>query len=413
MKVQTIPLEALVAAREFIKDCIRNEPLIPFHRDELYTPFPPRLQEELDAAVSGGDGLRRVMLAAKAEAEAACPGLVVDVRESNYGIGISMSGESEWIDALHYAHGSGNEDPSAKLSPAAAELLERTECGELSSAFRSEQSVRHRIKFFGYGSYFPAIIEEIRVKKGIELKQEERVEKGPKQRKLMRFSIGARFDPAAPAQGYNPVLPEFNGQLPGRREFQRWFSTMLIEAPFTGNESVLVWSIRTRRELFRCFPKSALSKGNHPDRMFSLLSSLRGNSVYRVGWNLDHKAFDWTVNALPCGTWDEAKVALKEQLAKPTSESKFGLSPPAAVLFDWVMGLSSSGLEMGLTPEVEKEIRETRLLLDCPWASENLRLYLELLAEEVTDRTPFDLKVVDWQRSGTTYCRIRVKKRVS
>ena len=38
-----IPNDPLAATGEFIKYYILNEPLIPFHKDELYTPFPPRL----------------------------------------------------------------------------------------------------------------------------------------------------------------------------------------------------------------------------------------------------------------------------------------------------------------------------------------------------------------------------------
>jgi hypothetical protein len=408
MKHSLLRVEAIDEAREFIKDAIRNEPLIPFHKDSLFSPLSSRLREQLGGAEASSERIKAVFSAAIQEAGAACPGLSVVLRDNLYGIDLAVTGEAEWADALRYAHG-GGEEAARKLSLPAAELLERVESGELTEQFRSELSVRHRIRLFGFSSDFATTIEEIRVKKGIEIGIEEGGERYPQKRRLLRFSILSRSDPANPRKGHNPILPENAGRMPTRREFQRWFLAMLADSPFNASEPGLVWSINSRREFLRCFPESAWGTYNRSEPIAALLSTLRSHPVFRTGWDLGHRTGAWTVTVIPSTTWEDTRRALRVELARPTTESIYAMSPQAAVLYDWVNSLPSGSLEVGLTPELKKEIQESRLLLDCPWSAENLRLYLELLCEEISGRTPMDLRVVDWLQSGSVLSRIRVK----
>jgi hypothetical protein len=63
---------------------------------------------------------------------------------------------------------------------------------------------------------------------------------------------------------------------------------------------------------------------------------------------------------------------------------------------------------VGLTKPAETAIREKHLLVQNPWSPENFRLYLTLLCEEITERTPQILSVVDWHESGAICARIKV-----
>ncbi len=88
-------------------------------------------------------------------------------------------------------------------------------------------------------------------------------------------------------------------------------------------------------------------------------------------------------------------------------EERYGLSPQAAAVFEWIHGLGSAGLEFGLTPVVEKSLRDGTLLLECPWDDENLQLYLEIICHEICARTPLKVRPVKW-REGFDQKQIRI-----
>ncbi len=212
--------------RDFVKEAICSQTLIPFHLAEFFTTFPKWLQEQTGSAKLGQEGFRNLLKRSFAIIEGECPGLRIRLRDNLYGIDLAISGTAEWADVLSYAHGTGAQEAARALSPPAAELLERAESGELTTQFRSELSVRHRIRLFGYFSSFAEIIEEISVKRGIVIKMEEEGEKYPPQKHRMKFIILSQHDPEAPPVGYNPIAPTVAGKLPPRRDFVRWFFQM-------------------------------------------------------------------------------------------------------------------------------------------------------------------------------------------
>jgi hypothetical protein len=159
---------AVIEVQELIKAGIRAESLIPFHRASLFLRLPANLNERLGE--SDNEKVRAVANIAARLVEEECSGMKVLIRENLYGVDLSIVGSAEWTDALRYAHGTGELDAARKLSPAAAELLERIDSGELSSQFRSELSVRHRISYFGWSSDFGRLVEELK-EKGIRFKR--------------------------------------------------------------------------------------------------------------------------------------------------------------------------------------------------------------------------------------------------
>lgn len=395
--------------RDLTKNAIRAKPLIPFHIKEVYAPFRSEVKEDIGAQAISVDEYRKILEAACRCIESECPGLRVGINRNLYGITLSMLGDTEWNVALSYAHGINSRSEAERaLSPSAAELLERVESGELGE-FRTETSVRHRIRFFGYSSCFVEIINEIRLKHGVEIAIEEKGEQWIQRKHLLKFAVVSRNDPSVPPKGHNPVLPGGTGALLGPREFRRWFYQMIVDAPFSGRDPVHIWSIRSRAEFFRCFPQFRSSGQIDSDQLAALLAGVHISSIYEMGWGLEGETYDWTVVVGPNSTWDELRDALRKELSKPTTESQYGLCAAAATLFEWGTALYPKKLEMGLTPEIEEAIRERHLQLDCPWPEENFRLYLNLLCEEITERTLFDFRPVDWLLHGSAHARIRIK----
>lgn len=397
--------------RDLVKARIRSEPIIPFHRGSLYEPFSRQLKDQLGGSNCDDASFSRALNRITPTIQAECPALVVHVRDRLFGVDIRLAKGAEWREVLAYAHNSSAPEAERALTPAAAELLERVENGELASQFRSEVSVRHRIRLFGSRADFPRVLEEIRFKRGIDIQMEEKGEKWTQRKHMLRFSIVSRHDPESPPLGYNPPMPGDAGETPTPREFRRWLLEMLGNSPFQGSTRHLIWSVRSRSEFYRCFPFAARSDDIRTDDIVRGLSTVRPHPFFTIGWNFGNDSCVWTVEVAPVTTWNDTRAALQRELALPTPEAEFGLTVHAAALYEWIRGLDANQLEFGLTPKVETARREQILLLNCPWSSENLRLFLSLLCEEISDRTALDLRVVEWSESQSVFTRIRVKRR--
>jgi hypothetical protein len=371
---------------EFIRDRIKEEPLLCFHEDHLFARMPPRLLHPDTARV------KQAASAAVQLVKQLCPALAIAVREDLYGLDLELSGSGEWVDAQQFAFGK-NYHPDA-LSPAAESLLERIESGELST-FRSELSVRHRINCFGY-SRIERVMAEVELKRGIRIKLEESGEGYPQKKRMLRFSVESRSPPASRPTGLNPILPAGFGTnaTPGPLEFRRWLWQLLLQTKPTGKEEVHLWAISSRAEFFRCFPWCERARTLPSSEIIDLLESLRGHPALHFAWDFSHATPHWTAGVQPAVSWEAALVELAAELDRPTPEKEFGLTSAAAVLYDWLL---RQPLEWGLTPVLEDEIDDRRLMLECPWEDENQRLWFQILCEEISNKTPLRVRAVAWK----------------
>lgn len=124
--------------------------------------------------------------------ESQCAGLKVGVRsfsnaEEIGGFEFSVRNGAEWSDALRIAHGTDGEAALTRLSTRAEELLSRIESDEFSD-FVKEVSIRRRIRYYGWGSDFSALIRELRVKNGIEVEIETKGTSYNQRQHFMKFS---------------------------------------------------------------------------------------------------------------------------------------------------------------------------------------------------------------------------------
>ena len=65
---------------------------------------------------------------------------------------------------------------------------------------------------------------------------------------------------------------------------------------------------------------------------------------------------------------------------------------------------------LGTTPEVEDRL-EQDMGIKTEWRDENLRAFLELLVEEINEKTEFKLTTIPWRRYSRETTRILVKKK--
>jgi hypothetical protein len=419
MKTDEIPIsqdlwaKSVEEAEDIVKEVVRRQPLLPFHKNEVGQNHDSRrLKEILGLPEAPAETVKRAFEEAGARAKHACPGLEVSphtVGDSEVcGVRLCMGRTGEWSDVLQYAHGKPANEAIKVLSPPAAELLERIQSGELTEQFRSEASVRSRIRLFSYTPSFDDIFHEIHLKQGVEISVEEKGDKWKRREHLLKFSA----KPAAAAvpleTPLNPVFDLSKDDLKNRRIFRRWFHRILMDAPFTGSDLRFIWRISTRAEFFRCFPGLASDTTIHAGPISGLVATLRDNGFFGIGWDWGDKSCEWTVSVRPKPTWEETKAKLGEEEKRPTAEAQFGLTSEAADLFDWVRTLEFRTLKFGLSPDIEKSLREDRLSLGGSWG-ENLRVVLDLLCEEITERTPYVLRVVEWTEQYSKGLRIRVR----
>ena len=396
-----VPLPIAEDFVEFIRDQVKAEAILHFHEDRLFAPIPARLQHPDQVK------LKRVVAETVQTIQRLCPALTLEARDNLYGFDLQPSPTGEWAEIQQFAFGEGYHWDV--LSPAAAALLERAESGDL-GIFRSELSVRHRIECFG--SCRPtALVAEIKLKKGITIEVDETGERYHQRKHMMRFRIGARSEPGRCPPGLNPVLAYSDSSktgLPGPIAFRQWLWQLLLATKPTGAVVIGLWSFNSRAEFFRCFPGVKRQLHLPSAAIISLLQTIRGHPALGVSWNFSPDEPYWIVSLKPSATWEATLTELAAELARPTPEKEFGLTAAAAILYDWLQRQQS--VDWGLTPIIEKEINERRLLLDCPWENDNLRLWIEILCEEISMKTPIKARAVTWREYHTDRIRIKLTR---
>jgi hypothetical protein len=179
------------------------------------------------------------------------------------------------------------------------------------------------------------------------------------------------------------------------RDFARWLKEYLIPSDLTGNQTQTLWRIGSRAEFFRCFPFLSADGMIENSRLIELLTGAREDRHFDMAWAFPREAPEWTVEVRPKLSWEETRAGLRADLARTTPEVEFGLSPQAAGLYEWIRVLDLGALELGLSPSVEKAVREKRFPL-AKGLQRNLRAVIELLCEEITERTLYQLRVIEW-----------------
>ncbi len=403
-------IDPFEVARGLVKDAIREHPLILFHTGRLFSRLPAHTRELLGNAGMPLARAKEFIEAVLAEARQECPGFKASVRDEVTALDFELAGSVEWTDVLRYVHGSEATSAGRILSPAAEELLNRTEAGEF-DAFLSELKVRRRIRYFGW-TRLEDLVAEIRLKQGIALLFEEADRTWNKRQHLVRFEVQERGLLESPPTGLNPVLPEPPGPRLTHRVFQGWFLRLLAEAPLAGSETINLWCLSTRAEFARCFRLEKLGADLETGFLTELMAPMRTRTEFQIGWNLSDRSPVWTVQVKPAVSWEKTKTELKAVLGRPTPEEEFRLSSEAAVLFEWVQAMGEAKLERGLTPEIEQAIEKKQLLLTSPWSKRNFRLFVTLLCEEISAKTPVVLKPVDWFREQGPFDREEVFTRL-
>jgi hypothetical protein len=91
-------------------------------------------------------------------------------------------------------------------------------------------------------------------------------------------------------------------------------------------------------------------------------------------------------------------------------ERRYSLSPHGLALLRWIVYLHSNEYLLGMTPPLEDNLKGN-IGIETELGESNVRVYIELLVEEINEKTDFVLRTVGWQYYSSEETRILVKKK--
>jgi hypothetical protein len=182
----------------------------------------------------------------------------------------------------------------------------------------------------------------------------------------------------------------------------------LTELNPMGSEPIYVLAISSRRELHRCFPNAPSRKSNVLVEFFSAISF---NKTLRRGYDFREKVPMWNVTLMPVDNWPTTLAAIREDLARPGLQERFGLTDEAAKLLQWIEMLPEDEKLLGRVTPIIEDAATKFIGINCPWSEENTSVYLQLLVDEINDRTIYNLVLQPWRECSRTRSRIVIRRK--
>ena len=317
-----------------------------------------------------------------------------------------LAGGAEWPDAAREAS-QGVESPNAHgLSDAGTRLLELVRTSAPDVGFTDGRTLALKIGLHARDRDFENYLREVATKAGIALRWEV---KGGKFDVSRAYRIWIEADQGQRTQksrGLNPrIKANFDRYTKSDLDAARaLIHELVVKAAPTGADPLYVLRITSHRELEECFPKADAVSGRLLAEFFGAL--VFNQSVKRT-YDFRDDADCWFFALVPETDWASSIAAIQHEFSQPPLEERLGVSPDAAKIIAWIEALQPEELLSCYTPVVEDDC-ERRIGIEPPWASENFPAYLQMLVEEINEKTHYDLKVQSWKCYSQVKSRIRV-----
>jgi hypothetical protein len=231
----------------------------------------------------------------------------------------------------------------------------------------------------------------------------------------VRAKLHPKRSEKRPAKHDNPV---FSGKILGSdrsdwEAYARMVEDRVLCSDLDDESPCVLFSIHSRTELVRCLPNLKDREDAEPGALNDFLEKVRLARGLRVGSSLEDRAgAGWVLGAvLEKGwTWDRAMESIRERRNRQDPRTTYGLSGNAAKILEWIWSLHDHEMEMDMTPPVEPAARE-RIGMERLGSDPNSRAVLELMIEEINERTPYLLRLIPWKDYARDYHRILVRKK--
>jgi len=211
------------------------------------------------------------------------------------------------------------------------------------------------------------------------------------------------YGPLNPPLGFKVFEPE-HAEL---ERFKNWLYEEILKPGFpSAKQSVGIFDICDRKTLSKSFGKRPPHYERHwsPSEFFELLRLVDG---IEIRYNFADGFGPWLVVCqLEEGiTWGDVKARLIARAQEIPLEKRYNLSADARALLQWILELRKDEFLLQMTPAVEEHL-DTEIGIQAQRDEENTKAYLELLVEEINQRTEFRLRTIAWHKYGGSATRI-------
>lgn len=194
--------------------------------------------------------------------------------------------------------------------------------------------------------------------------------------------------------------------------FKAWFYSEVLGPGFPNErEVVAICDLGTRKQV-KHFLKPVPEESGRWGPLPAFLKSLRLLPGIELNWRFEDGPGPWLILCQPSKdvTWARLKDTLRAKAQEIPLEKRYALSADSRALLRWIEELGPQEFLLSLTPPVES-VMKTEIGIAMGWGEDNLRAYIEVLLEEINERTDFRLRTVDWKHYGSTVTRILVKRK--
>ncbi len=404
-------------AEAFLIDFLCQRPSIPFWTGRI-SDHPPVAKTRKVMGLSNHDNRDAVEIlqeaAVRVEDALGCAEIRI---RGNVGWGLAevifeLREGVDWKEAIRKAWGiSGREPNEYLLTDVGAKTLAWLQNSECVNEFIKERSLSHRMGLGGRLSDLEEHLKEISLKTPKVVKWETRGDRHSNPPLCYKLWLEDSEAPREPSDAWNPVL-DFNLEDFQKSELDQCKDSILdhlLEAQPEGMDPVAILCVDSLPALRTLFPKARFDQYFRGPNLPGLFSRLKLPVGLKVAYDFRREAPFWFVNVHPAGAWTKILKEIEEKKNRPSLKQLYQLSDEAANLLSWITDLDEAEMEYGLSPVVNDELGR-EIGIKSPWESDNLPAYLQILVEEISDKTPWELRLQPWKHHSSWHSRIRIRK---
>lgn len=228
------------------------------------------------------------------------------------------------------------------------------------------------------------------------------------------FSLDGPLPRPLPPACLNPVVDvDFDHSTKSDFDFWRdYIHRDLLKIHPLGKDAVILIWIENTNELLRVFPKFSAGTFQPGNEIAEFWDQVSLHPEIVLEYDFDDDSFAWFLQVRPKKSWDSTLRALDELQKEPTLQEKFGLSPEAAKLFEWIKGLRADQFDGQWTPIIE-DAREKQIGIKCPRDEANFPAYLQRIVDEINEKTSYDIGLLPWHDYSQLKTRLRIARKYS
>ena len=345
-----------------------------------------------------------------------------DYNESISGMRITLLKGKEWTDVENELWKSTPANNPRRISDPSLKLFAWFQEQPPSDDWLTETTISWKAGFKGRQGLVEDLLRELQTKLSPHFQYESRGNRWSNKDPIafrIQIDSAASIETPLPAKQIPKSLnPIFKGGFLDitKQATDHWtefiYDHILTTRP-EGKEPLYIYWVNTAAELARVFPLHGRSgRCSGSGELAKFFASLRLMSDIKLSYNFRDDAEAWFVFIRPEDDWPKTVAAIEELRSQPSLQERYHLGEDSAKLLEWIEGLTEKELLEQWSPVVEDSLEE-HIGIECPWDDRNFSAYIQLLIDEINDKTPYDLKIQPWKDYSEWKTRIRIRKKES